>query len=134
AHCVHIDESERAILHDTGTWITHQPRSNMNNAVGAAAIDDMLAQGMSVCLGNDGFSNNMWAEWKAAYLLHKVAHRDPRRANGADIARMAVQHNARLAEQFFEGVRLGELRAGFSADLNLVDYHPFTPLTAGNLP
>lgn len=134
AHCVHIDESERAVLQDTGTWITHQPRSNMNNAVGAAAIDDMLAQGMSVCLGNDGFSNNMWAEWKAAYLLHKVAHRDPRRANGADIARMAVQHNARLAEQLFAGTRLGELRAGFSADLILVDYHPFTPLTAGNLP
>jgi cytosine/adenosine deaminase-related metal-dependent hydrolase len=106
----------------------------MNNAVGAAAIDDMLALDMKLCLGNDGFSNNMWADWKAAYLLHKVAHRDPRRANGADIARMAVYNNARLAERFFEGVRLGEIGIGFDADLILVDYHPFTPLTAGNLP
>ena len=39
---------------------------------------------MKVCIGNDGFSNNMWADWKAAYLMHKVASRDPRRANGAD--------------------------------------------------
>jgi putative selenium metabolism protein SsnA len=134
AHCVHIDEAERQLLHDTGTWITHQPRSNMNNAVGAAAVDDMLARGMRVCLGNDGFSNNMWAEWKSAYLLHKVIHRDPRRANGADIARMAVTNNARLAGRFFDGVRLGELTEGSVADIIFVDYHPFTPLTADNLP
>lgn len=134
AHCVHIDEAERDILQATGTWITHQPRSNMNNAVGAAAVDEMLALGMNVCLGNDGFSNNMWAEWKSAYLLHKVVHRDPRKASGADIVRMAVYNNARLAERFFENVRLGEISVGASADLILVEYRPFTPLTAGNLP
>jgi cytosine/adenosine deaminase-related metal-dependent hydrolase len=106
----------------------------MNNAVGAAAVDEMLALDMPVCLGNDGFSNNMWAEWKAAYLLHKVVHRDPRRANGTDIARMAVYNNARLAEQFFDGLRLGELHENAVADLIFMDYHPFTPLDAGNLP
>jgi putative selenium metabolism protein SsnA len=134
AHCVHIDEAERDILRDTNTWVTHQPRSNMNNAVGAAAIDDMLHAGMKICLGNDGFSNNMWEDWKAAYLLHKVVHRDPRKANGADIARMAVYHNARLAEQFFLQTRMGEISEGAAADLIFVDYHPFTPLTGGNLP
>jgi cytosine/adenosine deaminase-related metal-dependent hydrolase len=134
AHCVHIDAAERAILDETGTWITHQPRSNMNNAVGAAAVDEMMRQGMRLCLGNDGFSNNMWAEWKAAYLLHKAAHRDPRRASGADVVRMAVYNNARLVEQFFEDARLGEISVGAKADLIFVDYHPFTPLTVGNLP
>jgi len=134
AHCVHIDEAERVILQETGTWVTHQPRSNMNNAVGAAAIDDMLKLGMKVCLGNDGFSNNMWEDWKAAYLLHKVANRDPRRANGADIARMATDHNARLVEKFFPNLRLGTLVEGAVADLIFVDYSPFTPLTGGNLP
>ncbi len=134
AHCVHIDERERAILRETGTWITHQPRSNMNNGVGAAAIDELLALDMNIALGNDGFSNNMWAEWKAAYLLHKVIHRDPRRANGADIVRMGVTNNARLAEKFFPNTRLGVLDVGASADLIFVDYHPFTPLHAGNLP
>ena len=33
-HCVHLDEYEKEILHETRTWVTHQPRSNMNNAVG----------------------------------------------------------------------------------------------------
>ncbi len=103
AHCIHVDESELDRLAETGTWITHQPRSNMNNGVGAMAFDTMMARGMNVCLGNDGFSNNMWADWKAAYLLHKLAHRDPRRANGADVARMAVENNARLLDVFFPG-------------------------------
>lgn len=134
AHCVHIDEQERRILQDSGVWITHQPRSNMNNAVGAMAFDDMIGRGMNICIGNDGFSNNMWAEWKAAYLLHKAVNRDPRRANGADIMRAAVYNNARLAEQFFPGQTIGELSVGATADLIFVDYHPFTPLHEGNLP
>jgi putative selenium metabolism protein SsnA len=134
AHCVHINEAERQILHDSGTWITHQPRSNMNNAVGAMAFDDFMTRGMKVCIGNDGFSNNMWADWKDAYLLHKVASRDPRRANGADVIQAAVYNNARLAERFFPGEQLGELSIGAAADIIFVDYHPFTPLTDGNLP
>jgi putative selenium metabolism protein SsnA len=134
AHCVHIDESERDILAQKGVWVTHQPRSNMNNAVGAADIEGMLHHGIKLCLGNDGFSNNMWAEWKAAYLLHKVVNRDPRKANGADIYRMATVNNARLVEQFFPGQAMGELKAGAQADIIFVDYQNFTPLTEGNLP
>jgi putative selenium metabolism protein SsnA len=134
AHAVHVDESERALLRETGTWVSHQPRSNMNNGVGASALDTMLAEGMPVALGNDGFSNNMWAEWKAAYLLHKVANRDPRRAPGDQIARMATVHNAQLVEVFFPGQQIGKLVPGAAADVILVDYHPFTPLSAGNLP
>lgn len=133
AHCVHIDESERALLREHQPWVTHQPRSNMNNGVGAMAFDTMLAEHIRVCLGNDGFTNNMWAEWKEAYLLHKVANRDPRRANGADVARAAAGNNARLAQHFF-GRQVGEIVVGGAADLILVDYHPFTPLTGGNLP
>lgn len=134
AHCIHIDENERRILQETGTWVSHQPRSNMNNGVGALRFDDFMQKGMKVCIGNDGFSNNMWEDWKAAYLLHKVANRDPRKANGADIFQAAVYNNARLAERFFPGTRLGVLAEGAAADVILVDYHPYTPLTDGNLP
>jgi len=134
AHAVHCDAWELELLRDSGTWVTHQPRSNMNNAVGAAAVDTMLAAGMRLCLGNDGFSNNMWADWKAAYLLHKIASRDPRRGAGDGIAKMALDNNARLAEVFFPGQTLGKLQAGAAADIAIVDYYPYTPLNAGNLP
>ena len=133
-HCVHVDAWEMELLRDTGTWVTHQPRSNMNNAVGVAPVETMLRGGIKVAMGNDGFSNNMWAEWKMAYLLHKVWHGDPRRMNGYDVIQMGVTNTAALARVFWPQTPLGELAAGAAADLILVDYHPFTELTAGNLP
>jgi cytosine/adenosine deaminase-related metal-dependent hydrolase len=106
----------------------------MNNAVGAAAFDAFMEQGIRLCIGTDGFFGSLWDEWKAAYFLHKVAHRDPRRANGAAVVQAGQAHNARLAQQVFGLPLLGTLALGAPADVVLVDYHPFTPLTAANLP
>jgi len=134
AHCVHVSEGEIGRLAATGTWVTHQPRSNMNNAVGVAPVEAMLHAGVNVGLGNDGFSNQMFAEMKAAYLVHKLAQHDPRAMPGDLVIQLAYAHNARLAQAFWPDLRLGELSAGAAADLVLLDYQPVTPLTAGNLP
>jgi putative selenium metabolism protein SsnA len=134
AHGVHFDAREMQILAETGTWLSHQPRSNMNNGVGVAPIESMMRAGIKICLGNDGFSNAMWEEWKATYLLHKVHHRDPRRMNGYDVQQMAIYNNAALANVFYPFATLGQLAPGAFADIIFVDYHPNTPLTAGNLP
>jgi len=134
AHGVHLDAREIQILAETDTWLSHQPRSNMNNGVGVAQIESMSRAGIKVCLGNDGFSNAMWEEWKAAYLLHKAHHRDPRRMGGYDVAQMAIYNNAALANVFFHDAPIGQLVPGAYADLIFVDYQPNTPLTAGNLP
>ena len=133
AHCVRVDEGEIRLLAESGTWVTHQPRSNMNNAVGVAPVEAMLRSGVRVGLGNDGFSNAMWEEWKAAFLIHKVWHRDPRRLNGNEVVQMAVYNNAALANQYFK-IPIGQLLPGSAADLIFVDYHPFTPVTTENLP
>lgn len=133
-HCVHVDEGEIARLAETGTWVTHQPRSNMNNGVGVAPVEEMLAQGVQVALGNDGFSHNMFAEMKAAYLVHKLARRDPRAMPGDRVMHLAYENNAALARVFWPDLQLGELAPGAAADLVFINYHPTTPLTAGNLP
>jgi putative selenium metabolism protein SsnA len=134
AHCVHVDAAEIAILKESGTWVTHQPRSNMNNGVGVAPVESMLRAGVRVCLGNDGFSNAMWEEWTAAYLLQKMAHHDPRRMDGALVAQMALTHNGALASAYFPGHLVGQVVPGAMADLAMVDYMPPTPLTSGNFP
>ena len=59
-----MDETEIELLAEAGTWVTHQPRSNMNNGVGVAPVEAMLRAGVNVGLGNDGFSNQMFAEIK----------------------------------------------------------------------
>ncbi|MBE2232246.1 MAG: putative aminohydrolase SsnA [Anaerolinea sp.] len=133
AHVTAIDGWEMAGLRKSGAWVTHQPRSNMNNAVGVADVPAMLRGDMPVLLGNDGFSNDMFAEMKTAYLLHKVWRNDPRVLPGNQVIDMAYRHNARLAAQHFPQP-LGELSVGAAADLILLDYCPTTPLHSDNLP
>jgi len=134
AHGVHASEHELELLAETNTWLSHQPRSNMNNAVGVAPVLDMLEKRVRVVLGNDGFSNAMWEEWKAAYFIQKDHGQDPRLMNGYDVLKIAVENNSRLATQTYGGLRVGEVVPGAAGDLILVDYHPITPLTADNLP
>ncbi len=134
AHCIHVDAWETALLRETGTFVTHQPRSNMNNAVGAAEITSMLRGEMPVCLGNDGFSNDMFAEMKVADLLQKVGASAIRVIWARiKVIEMAVHNNRRLAAQFFDRP-VGIVAPGAYADLILLDYYPTTPLTADNLP
>lgn len=133
-HAVHVDAREIDLLAKTGTWVSHQPRSNMNNGVGLPEVESMLRAGVRVCLGNDGMSNAMWEEWQAAYFSHKLAHRDPRRLPADLIAKMAIENNRDLATLTFKGVQMGVIAPGAAADLIFVDYHPYTPLTPENLP
>jgi putative selenium metabolism protein SsnA len=133
AHCVHLETFEKNILRDTQTFVTHQPRSNMNNAVGLPDVTGLLNRGVTVALGNDGFSNNMFDEMKAAYLAHKLNQCNPQAMPGDVVMQMAYANNAKLAAQFFPRP-LGELAPGAFADIVLLDYQPPTPLSAGNLP
>jgi putative selenium metabolism protein SsnA len=134
AHGVHLEDVEMDQVAESGTWITHQPRSNMNNAVGVANVEAMLARGVRVGLGNDGFSNTMWDEWKATYLLHKLANGDPRSMNGYTVVEMAIYNNAALAELYFPEAPIGMVMPGAAADLIFVDYQAPTPVISDNLP
>lgn len=133
AHAVHVDAKEINILAETKAWVTHQPRSNMNNAVGIGNIESMTRAGVKVCLGNDGFSNTMWDEWKTAYLVHKLVNLDPRKMGGYDVIEMAVYQNSALASQQFS-LPIGSIVPGAQADIIFVDYLPFTEINTGNLP
>jgi putative selenium metabolism protein SsnA len=131
AHGVHIDAFEMDALRANGTHVAHNPRSNMNNAVGVADVAGMLRRGINVGLGNDGFSNNMFTEMHAAYLLHKIHAGDPRAMPADVVARLAFANNAKLAGIFWPKA-VGALEPGALADIILVDYQPFTPVTDGN--
>jgi putative selenium metabolism protein SsnA len=139
AHCVHVNSGEMGKLAKTQTNSVHNPRSNMNNAVGNAPVEELIAAGVNVGLGNDGFSMNMMQEMKAAYLLHKLALCDPRAMPADLIVDIAFRRNARIMNAVFSPFRadfprVGALSVGAAADLVLLDYHPPTPLSAGNFP
>ncbi|MFL5654815.1 MAG: putative aminohydrolase SsnA [Ktedonobacteraceae bacterium] len=139
AHCVHVNSGEMSRLAETHTNSVHNPRSNMNNAVGRAPVEEMVQAGINVGLGNDGFSMNMMQEMKVAYLLHKLALGDPRVMPGDLVLNMAFQHNARIINAIFSPFSsdfppVGQLSVGAAADLVVLDYLLPTPLSSGNFP
>ena len=117
AHCVWTDESERELLAETGTHVTHCPSSNMKLASGIAPVVDYLDRGINVALGNDGppCNNTLdpFTEMKQASVLQKVDQLDPTVTPMADIFEMATINGARAAG--FD--RVGKLRPGWRADI-----------------
>src|SRR2546430_7835410 len=139
AHCVRVRSGEIGRLAGTSTNSVHNPRSNMNNAVGRAPVEEMLRAGVNVGLGNDGFSMNMMQEMKAAYLLHKLALVDPEAMPANLVLQLGFQHNARIMDAVFSPFcpdfpRVGELSVGSAADIVVLDYLPTTPLSGDNFP
>jgi putative selenium metabolism protein SsnA len=130
AHCIHLDDAEIALLRDSGTNVVHNPQSNMNNAVGAARVLDMMSRGVMVGLGSDGMTANMLDELRAANLIHKHVAGDPRVAF-VEACRMLIENNPRIASKFFPHP-VGVLAPGHLADVIVLDYDPPTPLTADN--
>ena len=133
AHGVHLDAFEMNALKLSKTKLSHQPRSNMNNGVGVAPGETMLKKGITVGLGNDGFSNNMFTEMAVAYLLHKSNQGAPRAMPADTVMELAYDNNAKIADIFFPKP-VAALQPGAYADIILLDYHPFTWMTDGNYP
>jgi putative selenium metabolism protein SsnA len=129
-HCVHIDDDEIDVLARTGTIVVHNPESNMNNAVGVTPILNMLKKGVLVGLGSDGMGSDMLAQMRCAYLLHRLANRDPRVAF-MEAPQMLLENNSEIISRQF-GLHLGEITEGHPADLAILDYYPPTPLNESN--
>lgn len=131
AHCVHVNTSDMDILAETGTNVVHNPRSNMNNAVGCAPVPEMTERGILVGLGTDGMSARMMDELKVAALLHKHERGDPGAFFEGGFA-LLFKNNPRIAGKII-GEQIGVIEQGAKADLVILDYDPPTPMTSNNL-
>jgi len=131
AHCIHVTAGDIASLARLGANVAHNPQSNSNNAVGIARLTELIAAGVLVGLGSDGYSPRMWEEFKAAFHLQKVRSGDPR-VGYAEAYAAALLNNRTIARKLW-GMEIGRIEAGARADLILVDYYPPTPIHADNL-
>jgi cytosine/adenosine deaminase-related metal-dependent hydrolase len=118
AHGVHLSAAERERATNAGAWIVHNPRSNMQNAVGYA---DPKTLGPRVALGTDGMDADLFTEARVAHLRAREAYGPE---GGIDAVAL-LANSQRLADRV-----LGE-RPG---DWIVLDYDPPTPLSAANLP
>ncbi|HEY8652799.1 MAG TPA: putative aminohydrolase SsnA [Dermatophilaceae bacterium] len=128
AHCIHTDPDELELLKATDTTVVHNPHSNMGNAVGVAPVVDMLARGLRVGLGTDAYTADILASAQVAKILQSDHLADPTVGFGQAL-QLAFINNPKICAQYFRK-DLGVLKAGAYADLIVVDYRPFTPLSA----
>ncbi len=131
AHAVNIDSSDIPLLAERRAFVSHQPLSNGNNAVGRAPIPAMLSAGVRLCLGSDGMSGSLGVEALAAGAIHRMAEKDV--TIPFDLpCRLAWEGNAQLAATLFDPPP-GVLRPGAAGDIVLIDYDPPTEINESNL-
>ena len=120
AHCVQLNHDEIALFARTGTGIAHCPCSNMRLASGIAPLRKMLDAGVAVGLGVDGSSSSdsghLLNEARQAMLLQRVMD-----GAGNLTAREALRLATRGGAEVLNRDDIGQIRAGFSADLAIFD-------------
>jgi len=131
AHGIHLSEAEKDQFATSGAFLSHQPQSNMNNAVGRTDISGFLTREVTVGIGTDGMTPDVKADVRAASLIHKHDLHDPN-FGWAEIQKMALKNNPAIYSRI-SGERIGQIVPGYLADLILVDYFPPTALTSENV-
>lgn len=130
-HCTHVNEKEMDIIKETNTPVIHNPESNMGNAVGCSPAIEMMNKGITVGLGTDGFTSDMFESMKTASILHKHSLKDPSAA-WTEVPEMLFDNNRTIAERHINN-KIGVLKEGALADIIIIDYTPHTPLTENNV-
>lgn len=134
AHICHLSDSEKRLLGETGTAMSHCPQSNARLADGIGAAPELESLGASITLGVDGASSNeaadMISEVHFCWLVHRALAGSKTRPGpegageaGADtvtaeqVIHWASQSGAKALG--FEGV--GALAVGQAADFAVYD-------------
>ena len=130
AHCVYLNAKELILAAEKGAAIVTNPQSNLNNAVGIADVRKMKELGVTVGLGTDAMTNNMLEELRIGVWAQHLKQNDPSR--GFTEITSALVFNNPIITQKYWGEKHGTIKEGSPADIIVVDYEPYTPLTEAN--
>jgi cytosine/adenosine deaminase-related metal-dependent hydrolase len=129
SQCVQITPAEIDIIARRAVRVTHMPLSNCEVGGGIAPIPDLLAAGVTVGLGSDGYVTDMFEIMRGAFLIHKAYRQDTTTMPAYLVWRLATEGGA----QAIGLERVGRLAPGWQADLQLIDSTLPTPVNVGNL-
>jgi cytosine/adenosine deaminase-related metal-dependent hydrolase len=124
AHGVHLNPESLKKAADRGCTLVHNPRSNMNNAVGYARG---VADYPRVAVGTDGIGSDILTELRTAFLQAREA----KLPDAWGLTDRLFRGGFELAQHHLGGER-GRLSVGAVGDVILTDYIPPTPLRADN--
>ena len=130
-HCIHVNTAEMDIIKATDTMVVNNPQSNMSNAVGCAPVLQMYAKGILVGLGTDAYTHDMIESCKTVVGIQRHNACMPNVA-WCEVTDMLFKNNRKIAAKYFDAP-LGILKPGAAADVIVMDYKPFTPLSEENI-
>jgi 5-methylthioadenosine/S-adenosylhomocysteine deaminase len=129
SQCVQLSPREIELVAQRGIRMTHMPLSNCEVGAGIAPVPELLAAGVTVGLGSDGYVNDFFEVARGAFLIHKAYKQDPRVMPANLVWRLATEGGARAL-----GLeKVGRLAPGWQADLQLIDTRFPTPTEEHNL-
>jgi len=125
AHGIYLSAADLKTIKQQRCWLMHNARSNMNNSVGYAPVQNF---GERVSLGTDGFPADMFEESRLAFFKG----RDARNGLGSIDYLKFLNGGHQLCSELF-GATFGKIEPDAVADLIFLDYPAPTPLTSENL-
>ncbi len=130
-HCIHISPAEMDIIRETGTMVVNNPESNMGNAVGCSPVLQMMAKGITVGMGTDAYTHDMLESLKVFLIIQRHNAALPNVAWGEGTS-MLFENNAKIAAKYIKKP-IGVLKPGAAADVIVMDYKTFTPISEENI-
>ncbi|HBY57681.1 MAG TPA: amidohydrolase [Candidatus Atribacteria bacterium] len=126
---VQLEPKEIDILAEKGARLVHMPLSNCEVGGGIAPVPALLAKGIKVGLGTDGYLNNYFEVMRGAFLIHKAYQQNPAIMPAKDVYKMATNEGAKAIGRD----NLGCIKVGYFADLIAVKVDTPTPLNSKNI-
>ncbi|MDZ4160006.1 MAG: amidohydrolase family protein [Anaerolineaceae bacterium] len=129
SQCVQVDGNEIELLARRKARMTHMPLSNCEVGGGIAPVPALVAAGVTVGLGSDGYITDFFEVMRGAFLIHKANLQDPTVMPAALVWYLATEGGAKAI-----GLdHVGRLSPGWQADLQLFKADLPTPLKEHNL-
>ena len=101
AHCVWLNDTEIAMMAETGTHISHNPTSNAKLGNGVARVPEMLDAGINVGIGHDAAESSntcdLFEVMKFGSLVHRAYRTDAGLLQAPEMVRMATSNGAKRA-------------------------------------
>lgn len=117
AHCLYLDDNEKALLKASTSWVVESVESNLNNNVG---LTDYSTYGERIMLGTDGMHSDMLRSAKSAFFVGQGTE---------GLSYPGVYERFRNVHRY-----IAENNFSGDGDNNLVilDYQPPTPMSQDN--
>lgn len=129
SQCVQLSERELEIIAAQHIRVTHMPLSNCEVGGGIAPVPQMLAKGVTLGLGSDGYINDFFEVMRGAFLIHKAGQQSTTVMPAETVFYLATEGGART----LGWDNVGRLAPGYQADLQLIEAVFPTPIALHNL-